>query len=78
MGVIDVGDGVSKLIAFGGFNDSKGSLSSIEEWNEMTQKWEMSKLTLPGPKRWGFAFCSSPNQHLRNSVTSHWQNLIPI
>ena len=78
MGVIDVGDGVSKLITFGGFNDSKGSLSSIEEWNETAQKWEMSKLILPGPKRWGFAFCSSPNQHLRNSVTSKWQNLIPI
>ena len=77
MGLINF-EGTTKLVAFGGQNDKDGPLSSIEEWNETTQKWEMSNLTLPGPKRWAFTFCSSPNKCLRNSVTSQWQNLIPL
>ena len=78
MGIIDF-EGTPKLVAFGGRNDKRECVSSIEEWNETDQRWEMSKLTLPGPKYWAaFAFCSSPNQFLRHSVTSQWQNLIPL
>ena len=76
MGLVEV-DGVPKLIAFGGKNEMGDDLSSIEEWNETTEKWELSKSTLSEPRS-GFAFCSRTKTFMQESVSSQWHNFSPI
>ena len=81
MGLVEV-DGVTKLIAFGGKNEIGEDLSSIEEWNEATEQWELSKSTLSEPRS-GFAFCSRPKtfmeeSFMEESLSFKWHNFSPI
>ena len=76
MGLVKV-DGKTKLIAFGGKNEMGDDLSSIEEWNETTEQWELSKSRLSEPRS-GFAFCSRPKALMQESASSQWHNFSPI
>ena len=57
MGIVDI-NGKSKLIVFGGNNESS-YLDSIEEWDEDTETWLMSTMKLSEAKQ-AFGYCQLP------------------
>ena len=58
MGIVHI-KGKSKLIVFGGQNESS-YLDSIEEWDDDSEKWKMSTMKLSAPK-FAFGYCQLPH-----------------
>ena len=58
MGVISFNE-VPTLVLFGGDGNAIGLLETIEEWNDQSQIWERSKLTM-NHTRMEFGFATLP------------------
>ena len=59
MGIAHI-NGKSKLIVFGGYNGLGSFLNSIEEWDEESETWTKSNMTLSEAKS-GFGYCQLPS-----------------